>query len=115
ICSAPRPAGAIVDCGPSQPASGSSAIIASRLTRLLLQRDLQLVNFGGQDEVIFRQSVDGVSRQLDSDIAVTGQMHVGMMILGLGDCSNAPEELDPRCKILHLPTPADELTAVRQF
>ena len=51
-----------------------------------------MVDLGGQDEIVLGQPADGVGRQFDRDVAVTGQMQVGVMVLSLGDVTDAELE-----------------------
>src|SRR5689334_17727383 len=71
-----------------------------------LKLDRKLVDLGGQDEIVLRQPADGVRRKFDRHIAVTGQVQVGVMVLGLGDVADSAEKVEGGGKILYPPFPA---------
>ena len=66
---------------------------ASRLSSLLLQLHRQLIDLRGQDEIVLRQAADRVRRKFDGDLAVAGQVQVGMMVLRLRNLADALEEV----------------------
>src|SRR5579875_2674044 len=70
---------------------------------LLLQFHRQLINLGGKDEIVFRQTAYNVGGQLDGNVTIAGQMQVGMMIFCLSNLTDACEEVKSGRKVLDTP------------
>jgi len=62
---------------------------------------LDLVDLGGQHEVILGQPTRGVGPQLDPERPV-GEVEVGVVTLGLGDRRDPVDQLDPGHEALEL-------------
>ncbi len=60
------------------------------------------------------RSADRMGGQLDGDIAIAGQMQVGMMVLRLGNLADAGEEVKSGREILDAPFAADAFAVVAE-
>src|SRR5262245_30028827 len=91
--------GSMVDMG-YPPWCGSGASRERERPELSrLQLDRQPVDAGGEDEVVLGEPAQGVGGQLDGDVAVAGEVQVGVVVLGLGDGADALEELQRRQEV----------------
>ena len=54
--------------------------------------------FAARMKSFSRQPADGVRREFDGDVAVAGQVQVGVMVLRLGDLADAVEEVQRRSR-----------------
>src|SRR5437879_1737926 len=70
---------------------------------LLFQLYLQLVDLGGQDEVILRQAVKRVRGQFDGDVSIPGEVQVGMMAFFFRKVTDAVEEVKGGREVLDPP------------
>src|SRR5205085_2154075 len=49
------------------------------VTSSLLDLDRQLLDLGGKDEIVLRQTADRMSPQFDRHVAIAGEVQVGMV------------------------------------
>ncbi len=63
----------------------------------------QFVDLRREDEIVLRESSNGVGPDLDRQVAVSDQVQVRVMSFGLGDFGHRLEKFDSRDEILHPP------------
>ncbi len=81
----------------------------------LLNLNRQLIDLRSGDEVVFRQSADRVSPQLDCNVAVADQMQVGVMSLTFGNFGDPIEKLHRRDEVPDNPLASDSNAVVCQL
>src|SRR5438067_13676669 len=78
-------------------------------SRLNFQLYRHLVNPRRHDEIVLREATDCVRRQLDANVAVAGQVQIGMVVLFAGDAADCVEEAQACDEILDAPFAVDAL------
>ena len=74
----------------------------------------ELVDLGGEDEIILREAADGVGVNLHPGVAVALEVQIGVMLLPLGDRADVVQKLDRIAKVLERPVAANPRAVVRE-
>ncbi len=83
--------------------------------RLRLHFDGDLIDLGGEDEIVFAQATDGVRPQFNGNVAIAFDVKIGVVTIFFGDLSDFVEERQPGHEVLDRPVFADPFSIVGEI